>query len=125
MSLRHLTPEKLDSLSPSDPTALSSRRDLQRLHSILGQKKLWLHWIRNKYPDRPPASLVDLGCGDGHLLTSILPIAFPHGGHGARLFSWIGNPAFQNPRSTICEDKIGFLLWFRPTCMSGLNPLLA
>ena len=102
MSLRHLTPEKLDSLSPSDPAALASRRDLQRLHSILGQKKLWLHWIRSKYPDRPPASLVDLGCGDGHLLTSILPIAFPRGGHGARLF-------FVDRQPSVSDSTLDFL----------------
>lgn len=50
MSLRHLTPEKLDSLSPSDPAAIASRRDLQRLHSILGQRKLWLPGSETNIP---------------------------------------------------------------------------
>lgn len=86
MSPRRLTPEKLDSLSPSDPAALASRRDLHRLHPLLSQRKLWRQWLRQKFPDRPPASLADLGCGDGHLLTTLLPQAFPNGGHGARLF---------------------------------------
>jgi len=102
MSVRRLSPEKLDSLSPSDPDARASRRDLQRLHSILGQKKLWLDWIRNRYPDRPPPSLVDLGCGDGHLLTSILPTAFPQGGHGARLF-------FVDRQPTVLDSTLDFL----------------
>jgi len=83
---RRLTPEILDTLSPSDPAALASRADLQRLHPLLGQTRLWLRWIRNRYPDRPPSSLADLGSGDGYLLTSILPTLFPQGGHGARIF---------------------------------------
>jgi hypothetical protein len=86
MSARRLTPEILDSLPFSDPSALASRRDLQRLHTLLGQTRLWLRWFQKRYPDRPPASLVDLGCGDGHLLTTLLPQAFPNGGHGSRLF---------------------------------------
>ena len=86
MSARRLTPEILDSLHYSDPSALASRRDLQRLHPLLGQTHLWLRWFQKRYPVRPPASLVDLGCGDGHLLTTVLPKAFPNGGHGSRLF---------------------------------------
>lgn len=86
MSSRRLTPELLDSLPTSDPTAIASRADLRRLHPILGQSQLWLRWLQTHYPDRPPASLVDLGSGDGHLLSQILPTAFPQGGHGARLF---------------------------------------
>ena len=42
---RRLTPEILDTLSPSDPSALASRADLQRLHPLLGQTRLWLRWI--------------------------------------------------------------------------------
>ena len=86
MSALRLSPEILDSLPSSDPSALASRRDLQRLHPLLGQTHLWLRWLQKRYPDRPPASLVDLGCGDGHLLTTLLPQAFPNGGHGSRLF---------------------------------------
>ena len=86
MNPRRITPEILDSLPSSDPDAQASRRDLQRLHSILGQKKLWLRWFREKYTNRPPSSLVDLGSGDGHLLSRILPLAFPSGGGGTRLF---------------------------------------
>jgi hypothetical protein len=40
-------------------------------------------------------------------------------------FSWIGNPAFQTPRSTFCDARIGFLLLSQPKYMSGLKPLHA
>ena len=86
MSVRRLSPEILDSLPSSDPSALASRRDLQRLHPLLGQTRHWLRWFQKRFPDRPPASLTDLGCGDGHLLTLLLPKSFPNGGHGCRLF---------------------------------------
>jgi flagellar biosynthesis GTPase FlhF len=26
----------------------------QRLHPLLGQTHLWLHWFQKRYPDRPP-----------------------------------------------------------------------
>lgn len=85
MNPRRLTPELLDSLSPTDPAALASRRDLQRLHPLLGQHNLWIGWLRQNYPSTPPATLADLGCGDAHLLSQVLPLAFPDGGSGGKL----------------------------------------
>ena len=85
MNSRRLTPEILDSLPPSDPAALASRRDLQRIHPFLGQHRLWIEWLRKTYPSAPPRSLADLGCGDAHLLAQILPLAFPGGGNGCHL----------------------------------------
>lgn len=85
MNSRRLTPEILDSLPPLDPSALASRRDLQRLHPILGQHRLWIQWLKKTYPSAPPRSLADLGCGDAHLLAQILPLAFPNGGNGCQL----------------------------------------
>jgi len=107
MNPRRMAAEILDSLPPSDPRARASRRDLQRLHSILGQEKLWLHWLRRKYPARPPSSLVDLGAGDGHLLTRILPLAFPSGGGGSRLFLVDTQPSV--PDSTL--DQLRHQNW--------------
>ena len=85
MNSRRLTPEILDSLPPLDPSALASRRDLQRLHPILGQHRLWVQWLKKTYPSSPPRSLADLGCGDAYLLAQILPLAFPNGGNGCQL----------------------------------------
>ena len=114
MNSRRLSPEILDSLPPSDPRALASRRDLQRLHSFLGQEKLWLRWFRQKYPDRPPSSLVDLGSGDGHLLSRVLPLAFPSGGGGSRLFFVDTQPSI--PDSTL--DLLRRQNWLPTTIFS-------
>jgi hypothetical protein len=105
MSARRITPEILDSLPSSDPSALASRRDLQRLHTLLGQTRLWLRWFQKRYPDRPPASLVDLGCGDGHLLTTLLQKAFPNGGHGSRLFFLDRQPSIPDSALEILRRK--------------------
>ncbi|MCX6936192.1 MAG: class I SAM-dependent methyltransferase [Verrucomicrobia bacterium] len=85
MNARRLTPEILDSLPHSDPAAIASRRDLQRLHPLLDQHRLWIRWLRKTFPDSPPKTIADLGCGDAHLLAQILPRAFPQGGNGSRL----------------------------------------
>jgi len=56
MNPRRITPEILDSLPSSDPDAQASRRDLQRLHSILGQKKLGsVGSVKNIQTAPPPA----------------------------------------------------------------------
>ena len=86
MKARRLSPELLDSLPASDPAAQASRRDLQRLHPLLGQISLWTRWFSENFPVRPPASLADLGAGDGYLLLRVLLRSYPRGGQGARIF---------------------------------------
>lgn len=101
MKARVLTPELLDSLPPNDPAAQASRRDLRRLHPLLGQIGLWTRWFAEKFPARPPASLADLGAGDGSLLGTVLLRAYPRGGHGARIFFVDRQPVV--PESTLAH----------------------
>jgi len=96
---RVLTPELLDSLPPDDPAAQASRRDLRRLHPLLGQIGLWTRWFQENFPVRPPASIADLGAGDGSLLGTVLLRAYPNGGHGARIFFIDRQPVV--PESTL------------------------
>jgi hypothetical protein len=98
---RVLTPELLDSLPPDDPAAQASRRDLRRLHPLLGQIGLWTRWFEENFPIRPPASLADLGAGDGSLLGTVLLRAYPKGGHGARIFFVDRQPVV--PESTLAH----------------------
>ena len=101
MKARRLTPELLDSLSPNEPAAQASRRDLRRLHPLLGQIGLWARWFVEQYPVRPPASLADLGAGDGSLLATVLLRAYPTGGQGARIFFVDRQPVV--PESTLAH----------------------
>jgi len=98
---RVLTPELLDSLPPTNPAAQASRRDLRRLHPLLGQIGLWTRWFAGNFPARPPASLADLGAGDGSLLGTVLLRAYPKGGHGARIFFVDRQPVV--PESTLAH----------------------
>jgi len=98
---RVLTPELLDSLPPTNPAAQASRRDLLRLHPLLGQIGLWTRWFAENFPARPPASLADLGAGDGSLLGTVLLRAYPKGGHGARIFFVDRQPVV--PESTLAH----------------------
>lgn len=101
MKARVLTPELLDALSPDDPAAQASRRDLRRLHPLLGQIGLWTRWFSENFPARPPASVADLGAGDGSLLGTVLLRAYPRGGHGARIFFVDRQPVV--PESTLAH----------------------
>ena len=101
MKARVLTPELLDSLPPDDPAAQASRRDLRRLHPLLGQIGLWTRWFAENFPARPPAALADLGTGDGSLLGTVLLRAYPKGGHGARIFFVDRQPVV--PESTLAH----------------------
>jgi len=98
---RVLTPELLDSLPPDDPAAQASRRDLRRLHPLLGQIGLWTRWFAENFPARPPPALADLGAGDGSLLGTVLLRAYPKGGHGARIFFVDRQPVV--PESTLAH----------------------
>lgn len=102
MKARVLTPELLDSLPPDDLGAQASRRDLRRLHPILGQIGLWTRWFLKHYPVRPPSSFADLGAGDGSLLGTVLLRAYPRGGHGARIF-------FIDRQPVVPESTLGHL----------------
>lgn len=99
MNSRVLTTELLDSLPPEDPSAQASRRDLRRLHPLLGQVRVWTDWLKENFPVRPPASLADLGAGDGSLLGTVLLRTYPQGGHGARIFFVDRQPVI--PESTV------------------------
>ena len=64
-------PEWLDRLAPEDARARRSRRDLIRLNGWMGNARLIARALRKGLPEGP-ASLADLGCGDG---TAMLAVA--------------------------------------------------
>ncbi|MEB0060216.1 hypothetical protein [Variovorax sp. LG9.2] len=63
---RQVTPEALDSLSADDPAAQRSRRDLRRLHVVMGTLSIMTRAIGAK-PNRAPLRILELGAGDGSL----------------------------------------------------------
>ena len=65
---RVLTPEILDFLSPHDPRAVRSRRDLMRINAVMRQGAM----MAKQLADFPaPQQMVDLGGGDGHFMLGV------------------------------------------------------
>lgn len=64
--MRKLTPELLDHLPPDAPGVARSRRDLQRINFVMGNDR----WILRNLPENT-TSVIEIGAGEGHLLTSI------------------------------------------------------
>lgn len=65
---RRVCPEALDELSPQDPGAQRSRRDLRRIHRAMLSLRILKHaWSRLRLI-APPTRIIELGAGDGTLL---------------------------------------------------------
>jgi len=75
--VRTVLPEFLDALDPHDPKAQRSRRDLQRLHRVMGTQNILLDGLR-KLPlcragvaRSSPLHVLELGAGDGSVLLGV------------------------------------------------------
>lgn len=71
---RTVSRETLDALPPSDPRALRSRRDLQRVNRFLGTRRIMVRGMRSVIGRRPrdlPLRMLELGAGDGSLMLRI------------------------------------------------------
>jgi SAM-dependent methyltransferase len=65
---RRVCSEALDELSPQDPRAQRSRRDLRRIHRAMLSLRILKHaWSRLRLIE-PPTRIIELGAGDGTLL---------------------------------------------------------
>lgn len=62
---RVVEPELLDELPRTDPRAIHSRRDLQRINFFMGNVGIVERMLRKSFPNQPPKRIVELGAGDG------------------------------------------------------------
>ncbi|MEO7252495.1 MAG: hypothetical protein ABIW30_07805 [Arenimonas sp.] len=67
---RRVQAELLDELPGDDPRAVRSRRDLQRINSLIGSTAILLRALDDN-AGMPPTQLVELGSGDGRLLLQV------------------------------------------------------
>lgn len=65
---RHVAPEILDRIDPSDPRARRSRRDLRRVNLLMGHRRLIGRALSGGIDG---TRLVELGSGDGTLLLEV------------------------------------------------------
>ena len=61
-------PELLDRLPPTDPAAIRSRRDLQRVNRLMGHTRILAHALRGITGG---SRVLELGTGDGTLLLRV------------------------------------------------------
>ena len=71
---RIVTDETLDGLAEDDPAAMRSRRDLQRIHRVMGTRSILVKALRSLSASRPqsaPLRVLELGAGDGSLMLGV------------------------------------------------------
>ncbi len=71
---RIVAAETLDGLAEDDPAALRSRRDLQRIHRLMGTRGIMARTLQRLLASRPaaaPLRLLELGAGDGSLMLGV------------------------------------------------------
>ncbi len=74
MMLRIIGTEALDHLDADDPAAMRSRRDLGRIHRVMGTRSIVLRALRDSKllrRDAGPLRMLELGAGDGSLMLRV------------------------------------------------------
>ena len=82
---RRVEAETLDGLAVDDPAAQRSRRDLRRIHRVMGTRRIALHALREwDWPTRgaAPLRVLELGAGDASVM---LGVAASLAGHWPRV----------------------------------------
>ncbi len=64
LARRVVVAERLDHLSPDDPAAIASRRDLLRINRLSAQPAIAARALR-RHARRPPRRILEIGAGDG------------------------------------------------------------
>ncbi len=74
---RCVRPEVLDELTPEDPRALRSRRDLRRVHRAMRSVSALNHGLARLRLAAPAKTILELGAGDGSLLLRLAAVLRP------------------------------------------------
>ena len=72
--LRVVADETLDGLAENDPSAMRSRRDLRRIHRVMGTRAIVARALRRLTATRRetrPLRMLELGAGDGSLMLAV------------------------------------------------------
>ena len=118
MSERVVIPEFLDCMSPDDPEAMRSRRDLRRVNRLMGNDQ-WICRTAAKFPEIAHRGIVEIGAGDGALcnrLQKLFPSApvaaydlAPAPPNLEPEISWHQGDIFEMPRPAKCGLMIANL----------------
>lgn len=67
---RRVEPELLDALSPAEPAAVHSRRDLRRINAMMGNHRIMGDAFRANFSGGPE-NITELGAGDGEFFLEV------------------------------------------------------
>jgi 2-polyprenyl-3-methyl-5-hydroxy-6-metoxy-1,4-benzoquinol methylase len=70
LALRQVEEEILDKLSPDDPRAAASRRDLRRINLLIFHAAIMVRLLR-PHVAKPPRRILEIGAGDGAFMLAI------------------------------------------------------
>lgn len=79
---RVVAAETLDGLAENDPSAMRSRRDLQRIHRLMGTRSIVSRSLRRltaMQRNNRPLRMLELGAGDGSLMLGVARAAGRNG----------------------------------------------
>jgi hypothetical protein len=97
--LRTVGAERLDQMEAHDPRALAARRDLRRIHRVMGTRRILLNALDRTHATHGHAlRILELGAGDGTLMLGVAK-ALAHTGLRARIALLDRQPCVS--RSTI------------------------
>jgi hypothetical protein len=115
---RVIIPEVLDSLNPSDPRAIRSRRDLRWIDLYLGNSRWIVRQLKTQTP--PPAQIIEIGAGEGDLCRKVqasLPSSTVTGldlikrpTNLPASIRWIGGDFFQTLPNINADACVGSLI---------------
>ena len=72
MTVRRVSPERLDALSADDPAAIRSRRDLRIFNRLMGTAPFMERMLRGRAG--PGARVLEIGAGTGELAARLRPL---------------------------------------------------
>ncbi len=90
---RLVQPEFLDELSPDDPRARWSRRDLRRINAWMRNHAIMAKALRTALNGYAPKQIADLGAGDGHFLMRVAQVVSTNGAP-------VSDPAWRDRQRT-------------------------
>jgi hypothetical protein len=103
--LRRVEPELLDTLSPDDPRAVHSRRDLRRINGMMRNDDIMVNALKANFSG-VPKEITELGAGDGDFLLRIARRMVPRWQH---VKTTLLDLQKNVPRETLAEfSKLGW-----------------
>jgi len=115
---RVIIPEILDSLTPADPRAIRSRRDLRWIDLFLGNSRWIARQLKKQTP--PPARIIEIGAGEGDLcriISTTLPSSTVTGldliqrpGNLPEVIQWSSGDFFQTLPKMDADACVGSLI---------------